>query len=197
MARIVQQDGGNHAESVARGELRPGERLVWWGQPRFSALLRQGSAASLIGIPFIAFAILWTSMAYFSTRKDGGPIGLFFPLWGVMFIGIGLFILTRPLWQASKSGTTVYGITDQRLFIVRDGRERKVQSYAPESIQPLERTERQDGSGDIVFRREMPSSTYRSNLTSQQTKIGFFGVPEIRRVEDAIRKLIQSNPTRD
>ena len=107
------------------------------------------------------------------------------PLWGVMVLGIGLFVLSKPLRQALKSGSMVYSITDQRLFIISGNRRKEVHSYAPESIQRLERTERRDGSGDTVFRH----NTAAWNASRFPTKVGFFGVPDIRKVEEMVRRL--------
>ena len=98
-----------------------------------------------------------------------------------MVLGIGLFVLSKPLRQALKSGSMVYGITDQRLFIISGSRRKEVHSYAPESIQ---RTER-DGSGDIVIRHD----TAAWNASRFPTKVGFFGVPDIRKVEEMVRRL--------
>ena len=178
--------------AIATGELRRGERLVWADYPGPMALARRDSRMSWIGIPFTAFAIFWTSTA--SHIGVSSAIGIFFPLWGLMFVAIGLSILLRPLWSALKARSTVYAITDQRALIISGTRSRSVESFEPVSLGNIERTERRDGSGDIILRRGIATAwqgpfSYRGNFTAA---VGFFGVPEVRRVEEALGNLAAS-----
>jgi hypothetical protein len=191
MARIAQESRSDSAMSIAEGQLRPGEKLTWAEFPNPMALARRDAPMSWIGIPFTAFAIFWTWTASHTVERAGSPFLEFFPLWGLMFVVIGLSILLRPLWSALKARSTVYAITDQRALIISGVRSRRVESFEPDSQGNLERTERRDGSGDIILRRAITTAwrgplSYRSNMTPA---VGFFGVPEVRRVEDALRKL--------
>jgi hypothetical protein len=83
MARVVQQSLYPSVMGIAEGELQPGEKLVWAERPQAMALARRHMARSLIGIPFTAFAVFWTWMAYTGTRKGApGAFATFFPALG-------------------------------------------------------------------------------------------------------------------
>ena len=194
MARIETQDSTAAARAAVERELASGEHLIWFDRPRPWALARRDLPKSLFGIPFTAFAIFWVSAAYFGTShaKESGPFE-FFPLFGVPFIAVGLGLLLSPLWSVLKARSTIYAITDERLMIIEGLRIRRVTSYTSADIQQIERTERRDGSGDVVFRRELPLG--RRNSISfgsfNATRIGFFGVADARRVETSVRQLAQ------
>jgi hypothetical protein len=198
MARIAEESRGISALAIATGELRRGERLTWADYPGPMALVRRDARMSWIGIPFTAFAIFWTWSASHDVAHAGSIIELLFPLWGLMFVAIGLSILLRPVWSALKARSTVYAITDQRALIISGSRSRRVESFEPDSLGNLERTERSDGSGDIILRRAI-TMTSRSTFSYRRDfvapAVGFFGVPEVRRVEDALGKLAASAKT--
>ncbi|MBE8232647.1 MAG: hypothetical protein HAW67_02855 [Endozoicomonadaceae bacterium] len=65
------------------------------------------------------------------------------------------------------------------------GRKKSIKSYLPDDIGIIERTENDDGSGDVFFTTE----TRRVNKRNQEFKIGFKGVPEVKKAERAINKL--------
>jgi Bacterial PH domain len=195
MARIETQDSDRAIRASVEAELAGGEHLIWFDQPRPWAVARQNLPKALFGIPFTAFAVFWMWGASHATSKAGDGVALLFPLWGLMFVGAGLWILCSPLWSAFKARSTVYAITGERLLIVEGLRTRQVTSYTADDLQAIERTERRDGSGDVVFRHEsamtrrgFASFTYSFNAA---TRIGFFGVSDVRRVEASIRRLAQ------
>jgi len=172
---------------IAQREMRPGEKLIWAERPRPGAVARGGLTASLFGIPFLGFALFWTFMASGAIRQGG--FGLFFPLFGLPFIAVGIGLVGTPLWAARRARSTIYAITDQRLLIMQTGSTNEVQSYGPEDLDSLDRRERPDGSGDIIFRNENLVRRGRNGTYVTNNRIGFFGVPEVRQVEQAIRKL--------
>jgi hypothetical protein len=196
MARIETQDQGSTALSVAGKELASGEKLVWADQPRAGALARREFPKALFGIPFTAFAVFWVFGAWHSTNQSTAHNTPFviFPLFGLIFVGIGLITLLSPLRARMKARSTFYAITAERLLIIEGRRSHRVTSFIPADIQQIERTERPDGSGDVVFRREFPPSR-RNSLSFggnwSATRIGFFGVSDVRRVEASVRQLSQ------
>src|SRR5262249_21126864 len=112
MARIETQDRDLSALSSAEKELAPGEQLVWADRPRPAALARRASASFLFGIPFTAFSIFWVVGAYTATQRSGHPgPEAFFPLFGLIFVGAGLFMMLSPLRAMAKARSTIYAIT--------------------------------------------------------------------------------------
>jgi hypothetical protein len=49
------------ATRTAQAELQPGERLQWAGRPSAVGLARSQLWRSIIGVPFLAFALFWTA----------------------------------------------------------------------------------------------------------------------------------------
>lgn len=183
---------------VARRELRKGEKLIWADRPAPQALRRRHMTAFLFAIPFTAFACFWIWGA--SQAAGSSTMGSIFPLFGLPFLGVGLWMLTAPLRAARRAGSTVYAITDQRLFILRGGRTRSVQSFGPGDISKIERNEHDDGTGDVIFAEEVASHSvsvtvgYRRRHRTQVRDVGFFGIAEAREVEAAVVKLRRSVP---
>ena len=193
MARIADESRGDSALAIAKGELRPGERLIWAEYPKPVALARRDAPMSLMGIPFTAFAIFWTWGASHGVERDDSSFRLFFPLWGLMFVAFGLSMLLRPLWSALRARSTVYAITDLRALIISGTRSRRVESFEPSSLGNIERTERSDGSGNIILRRGIAWRSPFEFRRDVAPAAGFFGVPEVRRVEAALGKLAASS----
>jgi hypothetical protein len=171
--------------AIARAEMAPGESLVWADRamPRAARLW----PITLFGMLVFAFALFWTARAW----QAGGALAIF----GLPFLCIGAGLLGAPWWQPKRTRHTVYAISDQRLLIIRDWPTRVVRSFAPQDIGRLERD---DGSGDLVFREEhLPQVTSRRHHGRRPwrtRRIGFFGIAEVRRVEAAVRALQRSEP---
>lgn len=164
------------AQQMAQAQLEPGERLLWYGKPDPKRSLLGSLAIMLFGIPWTAFAVFWTGAASGLIWGDGRPGWLsLFGLFGVPFILVGLGMLTSPYWLYRKAQRTVYALTDRRAMIITGTRTRKIQSFAGHDIDLIERTERVDGKGDVMF------ATATGNKSSQ--RIGFIGIPDARRVE--------------
>lgn len=138
------------AEEAVRLELREGEKTCWIGRPNAARFAVQKSWNTfLLGIPFTAFSLFWTYKA--------ADEGIFFRLWGIPFIVVGLGMLGSPLWQYWRGHKTIYAATNKRLLIITKGILSSAKSYTPMDIDDIERKERGDGSGTIIFARERRS----------------------------------------
>ena len=131
MVRIETQDRELSTLSAAEKELAPGEKLIWADRPRALALARREGPAFLMGIPFTAFALFWTWGASGAVGHAPDAFGVFFPLWRLIFIAIGLWILSTPLRAAMKAPSTIYAITSDRLLIIEGARSHRVTSFTP------------------------------------------------------------------
>src|SRR5262245_16089820 len=94
-------------DARVRSEMRDGERLLWVGQPKPGRFARHAIPIVLFGIPWTAFALLWTGCASgilfggFGNNDGPGGFGAFFayfPLFGLLFVLIGLGMLSSPYW---------------------------------------------------------------------------------------------------
>ena len=107
-------------------------------------------------------------------RRKPGWMSLF-ALFGVPFVLVGLGMLTSPYWLYKKAKQTVYALTNRRAMIITGGSTKKVQSFTGNDIGIIERTERSNGIGDVVF------ATVVGKKSDQP--VGFMGISEARRVE--------------
>lgn len=134
-------------------ESSPGERLVWSGQPHCGIRFR---ISDWIGIPFsvfwCGFAIFWEVMALTAMPKISDPVTPFFPLFGVPFILIGLYLVFgRFIVDARVRARTYYGLTDERIIITGGLFGRRTKSLNLRTLSDVSLSERADGSATITF----------------------------------------------
>lgn len=181
------------------GILEPGETVLWQGQPMGDILWRDMISDRLpIGIIFTLFSLAWIGVAFSIVAGIEGAffMALLFPLAGLPFLAIGLYMLVGHLWwDAMVRRSTWYTLTDRRAFIATDiFARRKLQSYPITDMAALELL---DGSpGDVIFgtvthsrRRPVtgPNKSRNRLVTGTRTPIGFRRIPEPRKVWRMIR----------
>jgi hypothetical protein len=141
------------ADTAILPNLDPGERLLWSGKPVQGIRLRP---ADLFLIPFSllwgGFVIFWETMALTMIPRDAGFIGWLFPLFGLPFVGVGLYVIAgRFVVDARARARTYYGVTNQRVMIVTGGRSTRVRSVVLANVQEITLTEHANGTGNIHF----------------------------------------------
>lgn len=201
-------------EARVRAELSGGEQLLWVGQPRPSRFARQGIPLVLFGIPWTAFALFWMGCASMpllgwagggrNLAPGGGPGAWFggffacFPLFGVPFVLIGLWMLTSPYWLRRKAKRTFYALTDRRAILWEPGwfGSGEVRSYGPNQLTKTIRKDLSDGGGDLVFEEIVTVNRNSDGPTTSTTRHGFMGIDNVRGVEELLRKALLSNPPR-
>jgi hypothetical protein len=100
---------------------------------------------------------------------SGAP--LFFILWGIPFVLIGLYmIFGRFLIDAKQRERTFYGVTDQRIVIISGLMSRKVKSLSLRTLSDVSLSEKTDRSGTITFGA--------SNSISWWWRMGWPGMPQ-------------------
>jgi hypothetical protein len=147
----------NHdAQMTIQQELDPGERLLWAGMPKQGTIFR-GSDVFMIPFSLLwgGFAIFWETMALQIPSEEPGAIGFVFPLFGIPFVLIGLYmIIGRFFYDAKKRAKTFYGLTDQRALIVSDLFSKSVKSLNLKTMSDVSLSEKPNGHGTIVFGQE-------------------------------------------
>jgi hypothetical protein len=105
--------GMNDAWNRLRPLLRQGEQLRWVGQPDPRVRL---TAADLFLVPF---SIMWASfMVFWEFKAIETGASVFFILWGIPFVLIGLYITVgRFIYKRGRQLMTVYGLTDSRAIV--------------------------------------------------------------------------------
>ncbi|MBU7580983.1 MAG: hypothetical protein KAF27_11025 [Porphyrobacter sp.] len=133
-------------------ELGPDEAVRWHGWQLGSIDVRL-FASYLFAVPWTAFALAWTGIAAgaVASMGDDGPglIAWAFPLFGVPFIAVGGWMLSRPFVPLWQRGRVLYVVTDSRVLKLTLGRELTIEAVPAARIGLTERRERADGSGMI------------------------------------------------
>jgi len=180
---------------VMEKQLRSGETLIWADRPvDLLAHAKSIVVQSIFGIPFLAFSVFWTysAMDITSGIDSGGDgigniIGSVFPLFGLVFVVIGLGLVLSPVWAALKARRLVYGATDQRLMIRNELPTTSLRSFPLVDLGPLERQGAEDGPGTIYFAKDVKSNNNSRGVSV--IKVGFIGINDPMRLEQEIENL--------
>lgn len=177
-------------ETLLRQELDTGERLLW--HARGIARSKRGSLALvLFAIPWTAFAVFWTTMAFTMTRGSGQVDSLFawlFPAFGLPFIAVGLFMLAGPLLSRIAAGRTAYAITDQRVIQLMAGKSVMSQSVPLSKVEGITRHERANGNGTLKLDLQ---SVIAGPYSARKTGFELGEVPQVRLAEQALRQAME------
>lgn len=177
-------------DAVARDELAPGERVDFAAQPLAGRAALMSFGMWIFAVPWTAFSVFWTAMAMHAAGEMDGW-GVVFPLFGTPFVGIGLLMLSTPYWTWRTGRRTLYVVTDRRaiVFAASGFRDIGVRSFAPDALANVHRTERPDGSGDLVFAKSKHRDSDGGTIT---TTTGFPNLPDVREAEAAVRALAEA-----
>jgi hypothetical protein len=172
-------------------ELESGEHVEWVAQPIPTRMARAAIPGVVFGILWTAFAIFWTSMAAKGmSHTGGGALRWLFPLWGVPFILVGFVMLTSPYWMLRRAKRIAYVLTERRAIVLSAGLRSKVsvRSFEPTALADIRRTERADGSGDLVFSNDLTRDS-----RGRSTAVGFLAIKDVKEVEERVRRLVRQS----
>lgn len=153
----------------------------------------------LFGIPFTVFALIWlviTGIMGLVGHTAGGLAGLLviFPLFGLVFLLVGLGMLTSPLWLRGQRKRTLYALTNQRAIIFAgrlfDGF--SVGSFEPQRLTAMQRNQHTDGSGDLIFEQYLQPT----NRGPSTVSVGFMAIEHVQQVEDLVRNTLLPDRSR-
>ena len=135
-----------------QAQLSSGESLLWSGRPRRGVIFR---GSDIFVIPFsllwCSFAIFWVLGAYGS----GAPI--FFVLFGVPFVLVGLYIVFgRFIVDSITRQNTYYGVSNDRVLIISEFPTSKTKSLGLSTLTDITFSSKPDQSGSISFGAQHP-----------------------------------------
>ena len=174
-------------------ELASGEQLIWTGQPRGQLPVWTTIGSILLGLIFLAVAVFWV-IGWDKIKVDAPNIPLPIPpgvgkaVFFSVFLGLGLWFVSMPLWWRIPANKTWYALTSSRLMVCSPPtfwpfREGAVRNFGPLQIAAMERKRRSDGSGDLVLEsKPFPGVDWFKRR---------IGLPNVRDVE-AVEKLIRA-----
>jgi hypothetical protein len=153
-ARTAEDVGAAAGRAAGAGDaalephLAAGEQVLWTGRPDASKRLTK---TDLVAVPF---SVAWGGFAIFwevSVIVSGAPI--FFWLWGVPFVAIGLYLIFgRFVYRSWLRRRTLYAITDRRVVkLVRRRSGDSVEALFLDAIPAVNRELRRDGGGTVLF----------------------------------------------
>ena len=174
--------------SLITAELQKDEEIAWIGQPIPRFFTKQSVPTFLFGIPFTAFSIFWMVSAY--SMSDGSS-GFF--LFGIPFLLVGSSFLLSPFWLKRIAKRSYYVLTNQRALLMMGGlfggTANNIRSFYPNQLNDLRRTQKSDGSGDLIFTVDI-SHTSEGHRSKD---VGFLAIAEVKAIEDAVRQLIENS----
>ncbi len=151
----------------------------------------------------IPFSLMWGGFAIFWEAAVLGLVPLsgmhphnkpplFFALWGVPFVFVGLYLIVgRFFYDAAMRNKTYYAVTNRRLIILKNLFTFNLASFDLVSSANLNLTERSDGSGDILFGTPGPMQWMAASgwPSARGARVpGFYLVADARRIFSLIRE---------
>ena len=195
--------GYQDAEAEINPYLEQNEQLLWAGRPAQGIRLRK---SDVFMIPFSlmwgGFAIFWevTALTGVIKSSDGeySITAMIFPLFGIPFVLIGLYIMIgRFFVDAKLRKGTFYGVTEDRVIIVSRLFGKTISSFDLQTMPSISMNQKDDGSGNIVFgeRSNMPSGFGKQRMsgTSHNVPTMFEMIDDVAHVYKVIRDSQQSN----
>lgn len=163
------------SESILTRELKPGEKLLWSGQPPMGLLFRWSDVTAIpVSLAFCGFALFWERGVLegaMHMKGEGKWIAIAMLLIGLPFVATGLhMVVGRFLWDMYSRKHTHYGITDKRVLFAFGGKNKNYVALDRNTLGPVSITESPDGSGTLTFdypeiqdtRYVRPSSRYQN-----------------------------------
>lgn len=138
---------------VLQKQLLKDESILWKGQPEANILF---SASDIFLVPFSllggGFAIFWESSVLFMKDKSGQGVSIFFALFGIPFVLIGLyFIFGRFFYKKWKKQRTWYAVTDKRVLIATNLFGENIQAAYINTLPCINKSIRSNGTGTVKF----------------------------------------------
>jgi uncharacterized membrane protein len=185
---------GTDLDTVER-HLSPGERIEWVGRPDPAKHFTRGD------LFLVPFSILWGGFAIFweaAAIRGGG--GIFFVLWGVPFVGVGLyFMLGRFIYKANRKRRTVYAVTNRRVLTIVRGRRggESVEALYLRSIPTISTSAVSNGRGSVEFGLPSPAAAWYGNSgmdffargRAAGAGVGFYDIEDPGGVAELVERL--------
>ena len=167
-------------------ELKDGERLLWTGQP----VARISPVLTAIFVATGLFLIVVGSLAAYMTTKNpvSGSAQEAVPpvLLAIPVCLAGVFACLMPTLVPGQSKRTIFAVTDSRAIIMRCAGSKTVESYYAADIGEVIRTERLDGTSNVMFTRTTSGA-------SPSAPTGFFGLRNAGDVEGLLRNITSAS----
>jgi hypothetical protein len=174
--------------------LTTGERAYWVGRPDTRVHLSRGD------LFLVPFSVLWASFAIFwEATAIASRAPLLFPLWGVPFVLVGLYMVAgRFFFAANRRRRTLYAVTNQRVMSLVQGRRGDtVGAVYLSAIPSISTSTRSHVRGDVVFASSSLVGSEWANKglgwfaqgDNANATFGFYEIDDARAVADLVERL--------
>jgi hypothetical protein len=173
-----------------------GEPILWAGQPSPRLAFWKSALIWLFAVPWTAFALAWEGIAlaaFFASEPGQKPEGVgavlvwVFPVFGLPFVLIGLWMLARPFLEVRKARRTVHILTESRLVTAELGTSISLTSLPPSRVVEITRKAGPAGSGTL----SLSLGQFRDSDGDRVEKvIHLLGVPEVEHLDRELRRLM-------
>ena len=191
-------DDDRGAAADLRAMLRPNEALVWAARPRPLSYARANIKDSIAGVKICLFGLIFSALSWGGPGRGadasgdvvGNAMSTPFVVIGLVVAVIGLVAIPSAPLALVRTGRIAFGVTSQRL-IVRGGllSRRHVSSHELSRIVMIERHDRGDGVGDLLFWAEEETKPGTKDL--RPVADGFAAIDNVRQVEAAVLRLLE------
>ena len=137
--------------SLLEAELAPGETILWQGAPQGRVKVQGAGVLRVFGIFWLGFSLFW-ELSALSTLFTGNLMGIFFPLFGLPFVGVGVWLVfLQQRRQRRQMESALYAVTDRRAMVLTTQPSRVVRSLPLEAVRSMEKRVGPDGRGELYF----------------------------------------------
>jgi hypothetical protein len=197
MDTSIQASGDALPEPLAtrvKAELQPGEVVLWTGRPIPGLAARPAMAFSVIGgvmlVPMVLVAAGMAALVVvIALLAHSVCVALFLlPVGLIVLLSLGM-VIGLPLWTRRLAAQTAYALTNRRAIVWQKGSfAMHVRSFTRQQLGAMQRNERPDGSGDLIF-----DQTYwhDSHGRHHSRGIGFASIARVRDVEQLVRAMLE------
>lgn len=174
------------AAQKIQSELMSGESIYWAGMPNPRVVFHSDDWAA------IPFSLIWTGFFIFwelgafgfwrdKSQQDGTQV--FMALWGVPFLIMGNYIVWgRFLHDAWLKRRTYYGVTNRRLLILQEGRQRRTSTTFLSEIPQIEREG--NSTGTLWFGTKYPLIAPKGQKSRNASRFAVGDVPVFADIVD-------------
>lgn len=158
-------------DSTIHNKLLPGEEILWEGQSQnTNSMNLSKGCSSIFGIFWLGLTLFWTIGAFIATRQATGTdafssiMQIIFPLFGLPFVSIGVFLVFgAPIKRKKKNQSTYYYVTDKRIIINIDTQKSPFfTSVFMHDLKGIHTIKNRDNTGNIIFENHFIGRTYSS-----------------------------------
>jgi hypothetical protein len=182
-------------DAELRKELATGERVVWSARPD-PKRMRVVFWIWAFALPWTLFALVWeastVAMMVAGVVKNDPNVSwlmLIFPIFGLPFIGVGLWMMNKPFVALADARQTIHALTNRRLMSLTLRNGKSLKSVELTKLGPIVRKEKADGWGYLSVETGSHIDSDGDRITDR-FELG--GIPNVAELERLLRQAQQA-----